>query len=105
MHFVKAVLNKVFLMLNYFIFATSLDKQTKTFMKKIVALAFAIICIGAQAQIKTPSPSPAGSVSTVVGLTDIKIDYSRPRIKGRKIFGEGAGFLTPYGAIWRTGAN
>jgi hypothetical protein len=59
----------------------------------------------AEAQVQTPSASPAGSVSTVVGLTDIKIDYSRPRAKGRKIFGEGAGFLVPYGAIWRTGAN
>ncbi|MBS1488363.1 MAG: DUF2911 domain-containing protein [Bacteroidetes bacterium] len=56
-------------------------------------------------QIKTPSPSPAGSVSTTVGLTDVKIDYSRPRVKGRKIFGEGAGFLLPYGTIWRSGAN
>jgi hypothetical protein len=45
-------------------------------------------------------------VSTTVGLTDVKIDYSRPKAKGRKIFGEaGSGALLPYGAIWRTGAN
>lgn len=59
----------------------------------------------AQAQIQTPQPSPAGSVSSVVGLTDVKIDYSRPQMKGRKIFGDGASFLTPYGQLWRTGAN
>ncbi len=74
-------------------------------MKKILVFALALICIGAQAQLKTPAPSPTASVSTVVGLTDVKIDYSRPRAKGRKIFGEGSAFLVPYGAIWRTGAN
>jgi hypothetical protein len=35
----------------------------------------------------------------------VKIEYSRPKAKGRKIFGEGADFLTPVGSIWRTGAN
>lgn len=58
----------------------------------------------AQAQVQVPSASPAGSVSTTVGLTDIKIEYSRPRVKGRTIFGEGTA-LVPYGSIWRTGAN
>jgi len=58
----------------------------------------------ANAQIQTPQPSATASVTTVVGLTDVKIDYSRPSAKGRKIFGEGTALL-PYGAIWRTGAN
>ncbi len=74
-------------------------------MKKLLSLGLIALAFMAEAQVKTPSASPAGSVSTVVGLTDVKIDYSRPRVKGRKIFGEGAGFLTPYGSIWRTGAN
>jgi hypothetical protein len=74
-------------------------------MKKIVAVAFAVICFGAQAQIKTPAASPAATVSTVVGLTDVKVDYSRPRAKGRKIFGDGDANLVPFGKIWRTGAN
>jgi len=74
-------------------------------MKTFLSIALIISGFAALAQVRTPSPSPAGSVSTVVGLTDVKIDYSRPRIKGRKIFGEGAGFVTPYGSIWRTGAN
>jgi len=65
-------------------------------------VAFAWI---AQAQIQTPAPSPAGSVSSVVGLTDVKVNYSRPQMKGRKIFGEGSSVLLPYGEIWRTGAN
>ncbi len=67
----------------------------------LVMLAIGLV---ANAQVQTPQPSPAASVSTVVGLTDVKIDYSRPSAKGRKIFGEGA-VLLPYGAIWRTGAN
>jgi cytochrome c556 len=49
--------------------------------------------------------SPAGSVSTIVGLTDVTIKYSRPRAKGRAIFGTAATVLVPYGKPWRTGAN
>ncbi len=67
----------------------------------IVLLAVGLI---ANAQVQTPQASPAGSVSTVVGLTDVKIDYFHPSAKGRKIFGEGTA-LIPYGSIWRTGAN
>jgi len=59
----------------------------------------------ANAQITTPAPSPAGKVYAKVGLTDINISYSRPKMKGRKIFGTGDDFLVPFGKIWRTGAN
>ena len=58
-----------------------------------------------QAQINIPAPSPSGSVSSTVGLTNITIDYFRPGVKGRKIFGEGSDYLQPYGTLWRTGAN
>jgi tetratricopeptide (TPR) repeat protein len=75
-------------------------------MKKLLpVVVFALLFGIAEAQVTTPAPSPAGSVSTTVGLTDIKIDYSRPRMKGRKIFGSDASVLVPYGKIWRTGAN
>ncbi|MCP4458554.1 MAG: DUF2911 domain-containing protein [Cytophagales bacterium] len=57
------------------------------------------------AQISTPSASSAGSVGSTVGLTEITIEYSRPKMKGRKIFGEGADYLQPYGQLWRSGAN
>ena len=57
------------------------------------------------AQIATPAPSPAATVEQTVGLTDFTIEYSRPGVKGRDVFGEGAGFLVPYGELWRTGAN
>lgn len=61
--------------------------------------------MGATAQINTPQPSPAGSVSSTVGLTEVTIDYFRPGMKGRKIFGSGDAFLEQYGEVWRTGAN
>ena len=48
-----------------------------------------------------PAPSPAATVKQRVGFTDIEINYSRPSMRGRKIFGG----LQPYGEIWRTGAN
>lgn len=52
-------------------------------------------------QIQMPQASPSAKIIQKVGLTDVSMDYSRPSIKGRKIFGE----LVPYGEVWRTGAN
>jgi len=73
--------------------------------KSLLIVTLAILALVVEAQVQTPQASPAGSVSTTVGLTDVKIDYSRPRIKGRKIFTTDAAALVPYGKIWRTGAN
>jgi hypothetical protein len=52
-------------------------------------------------KIDFPAPSPKATVKQRVGLTDIEIEYYRPGVKGRKIFGA----LEPYGVVWRTGAN
>jgi len=52
-------------------------------------------------QIETPAPSPKGKIEQRVGVMDVSVVYSRPGIKGRKIFGD----LVPYGQVWRTGAN
>lgn len=55
-----------------------------------------------QAQpIKTPAPSPAQTVKQEFGLGSVELSYSRPNMKGRKIYGD----LVPYNAVWRTGAN
>lgn len=59
----------------------------------------------AWSQITLPAPSPAGKVYSKVGLTDVEITYLRPKMKERKIFGEGDDYLVPYGKMWRTGAN
>ncbi|HPE97742.1 MAG TPA: DUF2911 domain-containing protein [Chitinophagales bacterium] len=53
-----------------------------------------------QAQ-QLPMPSPYAEIEQTIGLAEIEIEYSRPSMKGRTIFGD----LVPYGEIWRTGAN
>ena len=58
-----------------------------------------VLTLAALAQGK---PSPAASASCDIGGgKTIKTDYSSPRMKGRKIYGD----LVPYGKVWRTGAN
>jgi hypothetical protein len=69
-------------------------------MKNYVTAALLAAPLLASAQ-KLPQPSPMGKVEQVVGLTTVKVEYSRPSMKGRTIFGE----LVPYGEVWRTGAN
>lgn len=71
-------------------------------MKTFSLLALALIAmLPGFAQIKTPAPSPTQTIHQDFGLGTIEIDYSRPGIKGRKIFGD----LVPFGKVWRTGAN
>lgn len=71
-------------------------------MKKIVLFMFvALLSISLEAQIQTPAPSPFSVLKQTVGLTEVTIEYSRPSMRGRTIFGD----LVPYDAIWRTGAN
>lgn len=74
-------------------------------MRRVLILLLIAVSLAAQAQVVTPAASPAGTVSTVVGLTEVKVEYSRPKAKGRKIFGDGAEYVTPYNKVWRTGAN
>lgn len=73
--------------------------------------------------VRLPRPSQKATVSQTIGVTDVTITYSRPGVKGRKIWGDwpsaAAGTATlddqrsrpkdavivPYGHVWRTGAN
>jgi len=64
-------------------------------------LIFIISLSAAAQQLKTPRPSPDATVIQYVGVTEVKIDYGSPGVKGRKVWGE----LVPLGEIWRTGAN
>lgn len=70
-------------------------------MKKLFSFFVAIALVAFTNAQELPQESPAGSVMTTVGLTDISIDYSRPGVKGRTVFGD----MLPYGEMWRTGAN
>jgi len=71
-------------------------------MKKLIfSVIVACLLFTAEAQLKTPAPSPTQNVKQDFGLASIELSYSRPAVKGRKIFGD----LVPYGQVWRTGAN
>lgn len=48
-----------------------------------------------------PRPSPMAKVEQAVGVAKVTVQYSRPGVKGRQIFGG----LVPWGEVWRTGAN
>ena len=53
------------------------------------------------AEVLTPLPSPPDSTILRAGATTLKVCYSRPSVRGRRIFGE----VVEYGKPWRTGAN
>ena len=79
------------------------------------------------AQVTTPRPSQKATVMQRIGVTDVTITYSRPAVKGRKIFGDATpeqaakqtgeatlddqnvrpkdAVIVPWGHVWRTGAN
>ncbi|SFS96733.1 Protein of unknown function [Mucilaginibacter polytrichastri] len=77
-------------------------------MKKIYIqlMLFIAVCCSAQVHaqgLKMPQASSGQTITQEFGLGSITLTYSRPNVKGRKIFGEGT--LQPYGEVWRTGAN
>ncbi|MFZ4796803.1 MAG: DUF2911 domain-containing protein [Bacteroidia bacterium] len=70
---------------------------------KTISLALIILCSSnafAQ-QLKVPAASPLQTVKQAFGISEITIEYSRPSVKGRVVFGD----VVPFGKIWRTGAN
>ncbi|MDV6166965.1 DUF2911 domain-containing protein [Flavobacterium sp. DG1-102-2] len=72
-------------------------------MKKLFIAATFVLAfmVNVSAQIVTPQASPKAVIEQTVGLTDVKVDYSRPSARGRSVYGE----LVPFGRMWRTGAN
>lgn len=72
-------------------------------MKRLALFAFVgLLSMTLSAQlIQTPQPSPSAKMEQTVGLTNVTVEYSRPSMKGRTIFGN----LVPYDKLWRTGAN
>ena len=71
-------------------------------MKKILFTAMAAFSLViSEAQLRTPAPSPSQTIKQDFGLSSVELSYSRPAMKGRKIFGD----LVPFGKVWRTGAN
>lgn len=67
----------------------------------LAALFVFMLAITNAQTLKTPQPSPTQTIRQDFGIGFIELSYSRPGIKGRKIFGD----LVPFGSVWRTGAN
>jgi hypothetical protein len=68
----------------------------------LLTLLAILFASAAFAQMGGGRPSPAASATCDLGGgKTIKTDYSSPRMRGRKIYGE----LVPFGEVWRTGAN
>jgi len=77
-------------------------------MRKVLTISSAVVLVLITAvfvraqhdKSKRPSP-PASAKCELAGGKSVTIDYSSPRLKGRKVGGE----IAPYGQVWRTGAN
>ena len=70
-------------------------------MKNFILCLFLLVSINVSSQIQTPAPSPATKVQQTIGLTEVTLEYARPSVRNREIFGN----LVPYDKVWRTGAN
>src|SRR5437764_5264537 len=72
------------------------------FKKFLLAGSLALMIASVEAQsLQTPQPSSTQTIKQNFGIGTIELSYSRPGMKGRKIFGD----LVPFGKVWRTGAN
>jgi hypothetical protein len=80
-------------------------KIKRLIMKKIIASFIVLFCFYSEKvlaqELKIPQPSTSQRIEQDFGLGQIAVTYSRPNVKGRKIFNG----MEPYGMVWRTGAN
>jgi predicted negative regulator of RcsB-dependent stress response len=73
-------------------------------MKRILPalITFLILSLPTDAQITTPQlTSPRGRVAQQIGVTWVTVDYGRPSVRGRTVWGD----VVPYDEVWRAGAN
>lgn len=75
----------------------------QTIQRLLAGLSLALLptIAGAAPQLQLPQASPAASVSQAVGPATVSVNYHRPAVHERKIWGA----LVPLGKVWRTGAN
>ena len=72
------------------------------FTAVLIAMCFTAIQSNAQsALLDIPRDSQHAKIIQRVGITDITVNYHRPLVKGRKVWGS----IVPYGQVWRAGAN
>lgn len=67
----------------------------------LLLIGLAADSLQAQPQIPQPQPSPQASVTQTIGVATVTVNYHRPSVKGRTIWGD----LVPYNEVWRAGAN
>ncbi|MBW8362156.1 MAG: DUF2911 domain-containing protein [Kaistella sp.] len=70
-------------------------------MKKLLFTTLLAVSVTAYSQFTLPAASPRQKVEQQFSMSKITVDYGRPGVKGRKVFGE----LVPFGKVWRVGAN
>ena len=74
----------------------------RRFLILLVGLAFmASLCQAQSALLDLPRKSQHAVVTQTIGITDVTLNYSRPLVNGRKVWGG----IVPYGDVWRAGAN
>ena len=74
----------------------------KIYLKSLIIISLILYTNNLISQgVNLPRISQKASVSQTIGMSEINIEYSRPGVKGRVIWGQ----LVPYGAVWRAGAN
>ncbi|WP_026704790.1 DUF2911 domain-containing protein [Flavobacterium soli] len=73
----------------------------KTILTGLIILQSLLLSAQSKVQIRVTSASPSAAFEQEVGSAKIKVTYSRPLVRGRKIFGE----LVPFDKLWRTGAS
>lgn len=74
---------------------------TRACLLFICGLNLSIALCAQELNIDFPALSPVSTLKQRIGLTDVEIVYSRPSARGRTMLGG----VTPYGEVWRTGAN
>lgn len=67
----------------------------------VLLCALVALPAAAQAPLTVPRVSPHARVEQTVGLTRLVVDYHRPAVEGRRVWGD----LVPFGQVWRLGAN
>ena len=72
-------------------------------MKKYSTCLLLFFYIAVNGQLKVPSLSSFSKLTQTIGLTEVTVEYSRPSVRDREVFGEKG--LLPNNTLWRTGAN
>ena len=87
--------------LHKFVWTELLMKIMRISTTFLALLFLASLCRAQSAVLNIPRPSQRAVLTQRIGITDITINYHRPLVNGRKIWGD----LVPYGQVWRAGAN